>query len=73
MLVSAVFHACGVGLSTAVLHTSVQPGCQEQQIGAADKPKRRQSLGTGLSEEPTSTQRLAADKAFLIFLPSFLQ
>lgn len=70
MQVSAVFHACGVGLSTAVLHTSVQPGCQEQQIGAADKPERRQSLGAGLREELTNTQHLAADKAFLIFLPS---
>lgn len=40
--VSAVFHACGVGLSMVVLHTSVQPDCQEQQIGVADKPKLRQ-------------------------------
>lgn len=71
MLVSAVFHACGVGLSTAVLHTFVQPGCQEQQIGAADKPKRRQSLGTGLREEPSGIQCLAADlKLFSSLLPS---
>lgn len=71
VLVSAVFHACGVGLSTAVLHTFVQPGCQEQQIGAADKPKRRQSLGTGLREEPSGIQCLAADlKLFSSLLPS---
>lgn len=53
----------------AVLHTSVQPGCQEQQIGAADKPKRRQSLGTGLKEESTS-MHLAAD--LKLFSSSFL-
>lgn len=41
VLALAVFPTLCAGLSMAVLHTSVQPSCQEKQIGVPDKSKLR--------------------------------